>query len=70
MEEALAQIAPEYLIIDQYMAPELQLDQPLEALSDARMRGFRRYMQQHGAQAIAQINDAHYGALTVYQLFP
>jgi 4-amino-4-deoxy-L-arabinose transferase-like glycosyltransferase len=68
MEEALAQIAPEYVLIDDVMARELQLDQPIEALSDTRMRGFRRYLQLHNARAIAYIDDATYGALTVYHL--
>jgi 4-amino-4-deoxy-L-arabinose transferase-like glycosyltransferase len=68
MEEALAQIDPEYILVDQAMAPELQMDIPADQIADERRRGFRRYMERHRARPIASFTDPDYGPLTIYRL--
>jgi hypothetical protein len=70
IEEALARIAPEYLLVDRAMALELRMDLPAEALDDQRNQGFRRYLANHCAHPVAQIADPDYGDLTIYRLCP
>ena len=70
IDQALAQIAPEYLLVDQFMAPELRFDRPAAALEDQQRRQFRLYVEQHCGRVVAQIDDRDYGALTVYRLCP
>jgi hypothetical protein len=70
MDEALERVAPEYILVDRYMAPELRMDLPVEALADERRQRFRRYMARHCARAVARIADPDYGDLTIYRLCP
>jgi 4-amino-4-deoxy-L-arabinose transferase-like glycosyltransferase len=70
IEEALARIAPEYILVDRAMARELRMDLPAEALDDERDQRFRRYLARHCAHPVARIADSHYGDLTIYRLCP
>jgi 4-amino-4-deoxy-L-arabinose transferase-like glycosyltransferase len=70
IEEALARIAPEYILVDRSMARELRMDLPAEALEDQRDQHFRRYLAGHCAHPVAQIDDPDYGDLTIYRLCP
>ena len=70
MVQSLARIAPEYVLVDRFMAPELRMDVPVAAIGDQQRQGFRRYLAQHCANAVAQIEDPDYGDLTIYRLCP
>ncbi len=56
MDQALEQIAPEYILIDPAAAPDLRMDMPLDAISDDQRRRFRMYMARHCAQPVAEID--------------
>jgi hypothetical protein len=68
MEVALDRIAPEYILVDRAMAPELRMELPIAAIADEQRRGFRHYMAEHCARLVAQIADPDYGDLAIYQL--
>jgi 4-amino-4-deoxy-L-arabinose transferase-like glycosyltransferase len=70
MDQALERIGPEYILVDRFMAPELHMELPPEAIDDDQRRRFRLYMARHCAQPVAQIADASYGDLTIYRLCP
>jgi hypothetical protein len=68
MDQALALVAPEYILIDRSMARELRMDLPIAAIADDQRQRFRRYMAGHCAQIVAQIADPDYGDLAIYRL--
>jgi hypothetical protein len=70
MDQALDRIAPEYVLVDRSMAPELHMNLPVEALGNQRNQQFRRYLARHCAHSVAQIADPDYGDLTIYRLCP
>jgi 4-amino-4-deoxy-L-arabinose transferase-like glycosyltransferase len=69
-DRALERIAPEYVLIDRFLAPELRLEEPPDTVLDEPWRGFRRFLEQHCAQPVARIDDRDYGALTILRVCP
>jgi 4-amino-4-deoxy-L-arabinose transferase-like glycosyltransferase len=68
MDAALELVAPEYVLVDRAMAPELRMDQPIGTIADDQRRRFRQYLAKHCARPVAQIDDSDYGDLTIYHL--
>lgn len=68
MEQALERLAPEYILVDGYVAPDLRLDRPAESLREEIWRSFRRYLDRHGARPVARIDDRDYGVLIILRL--
>jgi 4-amino-4-deoxy-L-arabinose transferase-like glycosyltransferase len=67
---ALERIAPEYVLVDRYLAPELRLEDAPGTALDEPWRSFRRYLERRCAQAVARIDDPDYGALTIIRVCP
>lgn len=61
----LAQIAPDYVLVDRALAPELQLDRPASELVDPLWRSFREYLGQRCGGPGARIDDRDYGELVI-----
>lgn len=66
IEQALAQIAPEYVLVDPNLAQAVLPGQPTEALVDPLWLGYRRYLDRHCSRRPGvQIDDRDYGVLYI-----
>jgi len=70
MEQAIDRVSPEYILVDDNIAPDLRLDLPAESVADEPWRSFRRYLEHHCARPVARIDDRDYGELTILQVCP
>lgn len=61
----LAQIAPDYVLVDRALAPELRLDRPADTLAEPLWRSFREYLDQRCAGPGEHIEDRDYGDLVI-----
>lgn len=63
--EVLARLAPDYVLVDLALAPELRLDRPASELSEPLWRSFREYLDQRCGGAGLRIDDRDYGELVI-----
>jgi hypothetical protein len=66
VEQAIERIAPQYVLVDRFVAPELRLDEPAADVADEPWRSLRRFLLARCARVVAQIDDHDYGDLTIY----
>jgi 4-amino-4-deoxy-L-arabinose transferase-like glycosyltransferase len=65
IEEALDLIAPDYLIADWLVEPEVRV--PPGPNAEAQKLDFARYMRRHCAGVVLRLDDADYGPITLYR---
>jgi 4-amino-4-deoxy-L-arabinose transferase-like glycosyltransferase len=65
IEDALQRLAPDYVIADWLVEPEIRV--PPGPNAEAQKQGFAKYMHQRCANVVARIDDVDYGTIRLYR---
>jgi 4-amino-4-deoxy-L-arabinose transferase-like glycosyltransferase len=65
IEEALEQLAPDYVIADWLVEPEVRV--PPGPNAEAQQQAFAHYIRERCASVVARIDDADYGTIKLYR---